>query len=545
MRACLVILTLITASWAGPGLVAATLVLRTEPGGARVRLDTVERGHTDLQGMLSIPDLAPGPHLLQLDLDGYTPVATVVAVGEGLVAQTVRLIPVEPEAARGGDQAGEDPGDDEDGEDDGDDPGDGAGRGTLKVDARAAGIAIQVDGAPAGVTDRTGLLLLEGLAPGPRNVLAAFKGTVFGGATVEVRSDEVALVTLKPPEGATMPSGLPLAVNAAVVVLGLFILGSLVFLGVRWRRLRRAPAVEKREPRAEADVPMAVLAMPFAFGGLKELEGRPLNARFRAERLLEASESMGVFQGSLQQTRLAVRVEVFLPALSDRPDVAAMLLEDLRLAANISHPQHLSVLDFGKTRDGVLFAVTEDASPVTLETALREAGGPMRPARVLSILTQVASVLEAAHAHGIIHRDLRPARVMLAPRADGAEDVKVGGFGVARAWQTREGVLAEDAAMLSAQSPEQLARVPIDARSDVFSLGVLAYRMLFGEAPFQARDRESLLAAYRDAQLPLLRDSRLPPAARSALLYALWTDPARRTPSPGALAAALVEAFGL
>jgi hypothetical protein len=334
---------------AGTPARAATLLLRTDPPGARVRLDTREVGRSDPRGLLSLANLAAGPHLVQVTADGYRTVTVVVEIGDATVAQGVVLQPVPGASVEGAEVVEGRAGGEEQGEDE--EQGEATPRlATLVVDAQAPGIVLRLDGAPAGTTDRAGTLTLEGVGAGQREVRASFRGTVFANTAVVLAPGRVTTVRIKPPRDAVVPPGLPMALNAAVTVLGLFILGSLVYLGQRWRRMRRGPAVEKRQPRAEADAPAATLATPFPGTDVRELEGRALNALYRAERLVETCESTAVFTGRLAQTGMPVRVEVFLPALSDNPDTAAMLLDDLRLAVDIVHPNHLRVLDRSRAR---------------------------------------------------------------------------------------------------------------------------------------------------------------------------------------------------
>ncbi len=158
---------------------------------------------------------------------------------------------------------------------------------------------------------------------------------------------------------------------------------------------------------------------------------------------------------------------------------------EARLLSSVEHPAVVRVIDFGQSHDATCL-VMEFAEGETLLQALATA--PLTPERGRRVLLQLAEGLAAIHSKGIIHRDLKPENVVLTPGPRG-EQARLLDFGIAKLVQpdpdakglSQVGVVLGTPEYLS---PEQAMGIPLDARSDVYSLGVLAYRMLSGALPF-------------------------------------------------------------
>jgi eukaryotic-like serine/threonine-protein kinase len=170
---------------------------------------------------------------------------------------------------------------------------------------------------------------------------------------------------------------------------------------------------------------------------------------------------------------------------------------EARSAAALSHPNIVSIYDRGETEDGTYYIVMEYVAGGTLhERILRE--GPLPPHRAAAVATQVAEALMEAHHRGIIHRDVKPQNILTTVSGD----VKVADFGIARAASsvtlTRTGVILGSVHYMS---PEQAVGLPVDPRSDLYSLGAVLYEMLTGETPYDAENPISIAMKHVEGRL--------------------------------------------
>jgi beta-lactam-binding protein with PASTA domain/predicted Ser/Thr protein kinase len=187
-----------------------------------------------------------------------------------------------------------------------------------------------------------------------------------------------------------------------------------------------------------------------------------------------------VFLGTDTVLGRTVAVKVLAPQFADDDGFVMRFRREAQAAASIGHPHIVSVFDTGSD-DGVHFIVMEYVEGRTLAEIL-VGGGRILPDRAIDIAMDVCRALEAAHAQGVIHRDIKPGNIMLDPRGD----VKVTDFGIARVTTTADTV-AQTAAILgtaSYLSPEQAQGQPVDGRSDIYSLGCVLYEMVTGRPPF-------------------------------------------------------------
>jgi serine/threonine-protein kinase len=184
------------------------------------------------------------------------------------------------------------------------------------------------------------------------------------------------------------------------------------------------------------------------------------------------------------------------------PDAVARFEREASLSGRISHPNLCHVYDFGRTPEGFLWLAMEFLTGETIAAAL--ASGPMPSERVVGIATGCAAGLSAAHAAGIVHRDLTPANVMLVPR-DGVETAVVMDFGIA--WTPGGSDLTRDGMMVGTpevMSPEQIAGDAVGPASDQYQLALLVCRMLTGHLPFQgATTRETMVMRLTVSPAPL------------------------------------------
>ena len=240
-------------------------------------------------------------------------------------------------------------------------------------------------------------------------------------------------------------------------------------------------------------------------------EPRILAGRYRLEEVIGRGGMSTVYRGTDTSLDRVVAVKVALdPLVEESPIYLARFTQEAKSAASIGHPGVVTVYDAGA--DGpTRFIVMEFVPGKSLADILKEER-PLEPARAADIAAQVADALAAAHAAGIIHRDIKPGNIMVEPNGS----VKVLDFGIARAVDGHS--LTQTATVLGTSaymSPEQALGQPVDARSDIYSLGCVLYEMLTGQPPFVADVAAAVMHQHvRVAPKPAIERN---PATRAAL----------------------------
>lgn len=226
--------------------------------------------------------------------------------------------------------------------------------------------------------------------------------------------------------------------------------------------------------------------------------------------------------------------------------LAARFLQEARATAAIHHPSVVAINDFGTLDDGAPYFVMELLVGETLSTRIR-ARGVLPPSEAASIAKRLADALSAAHAANVVHRDLKPENVFLVGAAhgkDAPDELRVVDFGAAKivgaSKLTRPGVVFGTPYYMS---PEQASGQPVDARADVYSLGVLLYEMITGAVPFEADTYMGVLTKHMFAA-PAKPSEKMPSGVQlgdleEVVLRALEKDPAARYASMADIAAAL------
>ena len=183
------------------------------------------------------------------------------------------------------------------------------------------------------------------------------------------------------------------------------------------------------------------------------------------------------------------------------------LLSESTIAATLRHPHVVPILDFGESDDAVYLAMRHIDGCDLRELLSRE--GPLEPARAIDLLAQVADALDEAHKNGLVHRDVKPANILVEGVGE-AEHAYLGDFGLAKHASSVSSLTGDHAFVgtLAYVSPEQIKGEEIDGRADVYSLGCVLHECLAGAPPF---DRESELAvvyAHLHERPPRLSDLR-------------------------------------
>ncbi len=270
------------------------------------------------------------------------------------------------------------------------------------------------------------------------------------------------------------------------------------------------------------------------------------------------SGAMGdVYAGHHPAIGKRVAIKVLKRALAGRPEAASRFVREARAVNHVDHPAVVDVFAIGRLDDGRLFLVMDLLDGRTLRDRLQ--AGPLAPALALRVLREIALALDAAHAKGVIHRDLKPDNVMLTG-ADDAPTAHVLDFGIARmvaevADQRTLETLTGQGTWLGTpayMAPEQWSADGATAASDRYALGIIAYELLSGRAPFTAPSLPAMMEQHFRAAVPSVTAAgrgeapareRLPAAVDRVLARALAKDPAARFATGAALVEALTTAL--
>jgi serine/threonine protein kinase len=237
---------------------------------------------------------------------------------------------------------------------------------------------------------------------------------------------------------------------------------------------------------------------------------------------------------------------VALKVLAGDEALRARFVREARAVAAVDHPHIIPVYAAGE--DGGLQYIAMRFVPGDTLQGIVRAAGPLPPRRAASFISAVGSALDAAHAAGLVHRDVKPANILVDARRGGPEHPYLTDFGIARAMLST-GTLTVSGQFLGTPdyaAPEQINGQPVDGRADQYALGCVAYEVLTGVVPFRRESAWSVLYAHLNEPPPAVPDSAgLPPAAHRVLAAALAKAPGDRYPSCGDFADALREALGL
>ncbi|QSQ27784.1 TonB family protein [Pyxidicoccus parkwayensis] len=273
--------------------------------------------------------------------------------------------------------------------------------------------------------------------------------------------------------------------------------------------------------------------------GADPLIGRTLNGRFSILEPLGVGGMGKVYRALQAPLERVVALKVLNPSFpsSKDPGFQKRFLREASLTSKLRHPNTVTVIDYGQTDDGIYYIAMEYLDGRTLAQVLGQVG-PLSWQRAISVAQQICRSLREAHSLGIVHRDLKPANIMLLNEQD-QDLVKVLDFGLVKSVAApQEGQISpeitQNGTFLGSpqyMAPEQ-ARNVTDARSDVYSLGIVLYQMLMGRPPFIARDHIELIFAHYKEAPPTFQqvrpDIQVPPEIEAVVRRCLEKDPARR-----------------
>ena len=296
--------------------------------------------------------------------------------------------------------------------------------------------------------------------------------------------------------------------------------------------------------RSQEDPPHP--ADPLA-ASLSSLTGQVLDQRYQINRKLGEGGMSYVYQAQDMATGQSVAVKILIPRLSRDPASVERLRREATIATRLKHPNVCPILRMGETSERLIYLVMPylEGEPLSEHEARR---GPFPVAEGIPLLIQVCQGLAHAHELQIIHRDLKPENVMLVPEPEAPNGFRavVMDFGLAKERRAGPDVVKLTATGIvlgtpEFMSPEQIRGKPLDGRSDVYALAILAFELFTGQLPFTGKSaQETMIARLRGAPLPLRAvRGELPAKLEAVISKSLSVNPGDRYGSMAELAHAL------
>jgi len=265
---------------------------------------------------------------------------------------------------------------------------------------------------------------------------------------------------------------------------------------------------------------------------------------YRVESLLDRGGMAYVYEATDVRLDRRVALKILAWHDPDGSDFRERFLRESRFAASLDHPNIVPIYEAGEA-DGLLYIAMRFVRGTNLSRLIRR-DGPLEPERTLAILAPVADALDLAHAAGLVHRDVKPANILLADSADGRPHVYLSDFGLTKraAAMSRLTEAGSFIGTMAYVSPEQIRGEPLDARSDLYAFGCVAYECLAGTPPFVRDDQAALMWAHLSQFPTPLAESRGELAAADpVIMKAVAKDPADRFASGREFTTALAAAL--
>jgi serine/threonine protein kinase len=255
-------------------------------------------------------------------------------------------------------------------------------------------------------------------------------------------------------------------------------------------------------------------------------------ASYRLESIIGRGGMGVVYLAEHVHLHRKVALKLLVPDLMESEDFRERFIRESRIAASIHHPNIVTVYDAGEA-DGLLFIAMHYVQGTDMAKLL-QSEGPLELSRAISLLGQVASALDVAHSHGIVHRDVKPGNVMME-----GEHCYLTDFGLTKRLSSNTGLTGTGmVGTLDYMSPEQIEGSELDGTTDVYALGCLAYHALSGAVPFQKDSDVSVMYAHLHEPLPELSGG-LDPEVHAVIARAMAKRREDRFPTCGNFIAAL------
>ena len=268
---------------------------------------------------------------------------------------------------------------------------------------------------------------------------------------------------------------------------------------------------------------------------------------YRLEEQVGAGGMAVVFRAHDERLDRLVALKIMTPAMGSDDMFRQRFIRESRAAAAVEDPHIIPVYEAGEVGH-ILFIAMRLVRGGDVRSLLRREG-PLSPDRVASIISPVASALDAAHAAGLVHRDVKPANILLDRRPGRPDHVYLSDFGLSKSAEVSLGLTAAGQFLGTPDytAPEQIEGLPVDGRTDQYALACAVFELLTGQAPFHRSESFAAIWAHLNKPPPSLAERRpgLPPAADGVIAKALAKAQADRYDTCWEFADALRDALGL
>jgi serine/threonine protein kinase len=252
----------------------------------------------------------------------------------------------------------------------------------------------------------------------------------------------------------------------------------------------------------------ASAAVSKAAGAPDPLIGRLVNDRFKISALIARGGMGKVYRAEQAPLGRVCAVKVLNPNYAGEhdPEFHKRFFLEASIASKLTHPNTVTIFDYGRTDDDIYYMAMEYLEGHTLHRAIREAGH-FPEERAAHIARQICRALREAHSLGVIHRDLKPANIFLVEHGDESDFVKVLDFGLVKNVESKGEDLTQTGLFMGSpkyMAPEQIRGDRVDARTDIYALGIILYEMLTGKVPFDRPNSVNILMAHVNEEAPSL-----------------------------------------
>src|SRR5580700_10125349 len=298
----------------------------------------------------------------------------------------------------------------------------------------------------------------------------------------------------------------------------------------------------------------ASAAISKSTGAPDPLIGRVINDRFKINALIARGGMGKVYRAEQAPLGRVCAIKVLNPnyAGDQDPEFHKRFFLEASIASKLTHPNTVTIFDYGRTEDDIYYMAMEYLEGHTLHRAIREASH-FPEERAAHIARQICRALREAHSLGVIHRDLKPANIFLVEHGDETDFVKVLDFGLVKnvSGDGKGEDLTQTGLFMGSpkyMAPEQIRGDKVDARTDIYALGIIMYEMITGKVPFDRPNSVNILMAHVNEEAPSLREMNpqvdVSPALEEAIARCMAKDPDVRFRSMDEVLAALKRLSG-